>query len=132
MCLRDSYGAFIAASSISYPQYLPIAKGEALCLLYATQWSTSLSLDSVLFEMDCKVVVDLVNSPKEDLSELGDIIRDCHAFFSSLPNLNVRFIRRQANRVAHTLARATPSLSGTCDFYQVPHYIASLAMNEMH
>jgi hypothetical protein len=49
----------------------------------------------------------------------------------SNPNFVVKFIKRQANMVAHTLARAAISWSSCCTFELLPPCITSLLHNEM-
>lgn len=100
-------------------------------LLHALNWFKNLGLDNVIIEVDCKTVIDLVNYPRENIFELGSIIKECHNFISYFQNLNMRFMRH-ANKVAHNLARAINSLSRPYDFYYVPHCIAPLILNEMH
>lgn len=71
---------------------LPVAQGEASGLLQAITWMHSMGYDKVIFELDCKVVVDKVLAPGADISELGAIIKDCSRLLHSLPNSRVKFI----------------------------------------
>jgi hypothetical protein len=90
-----------------------------------------LHLNSVVFELDSKRVVDNFNNRINE-SVFGDIIRDCkHVFNSYFTNSHVEFIRRQANGVAHNLAKVAPSLASFCIHTDIPTCIQDLIINEM-
>ena len=57
------------------------------------------------FETDCKAKMDAFHSHKIDQSEFGCLVKDCKALFSLNVNLSLRFIKGQANRVAHIMTR---------------------------
>lgn len=61
----------------------------------------------MVFETDCKLVVNEIIRPRENLLEFGTIVAHFRQLLSSSPNFQVTFIRRQANLVAHVLARAS-------------------------
>ncbi|EEF52689.1 conserved hypothetical protein [Ricinus communis] len=60
-------------------------------------------------EVDAKVVVDSFNNPSLDLYEFGSILDVCRSISHSLINVSVSFAKRQANGVAHALAKAARS-----------------------
>ncbi|XP_058742674.1 uncharacterized protein LOC131615213 [Vicia villosa] len=85
---------------------------EALGLLAAINWVLDLGYDNVVFESDSKSVVDSVTIHKPNDSDFGTITRVCYQVLThSTRNFQIKFIRRQANEVAHALAKATPSLA---------------------
>ena len=56
------------------------------------------------FETDSKVVVDSIYKG-DGVSDFMAIIHDCrHLLMTNLANSDVKFIRRQTNNVAHSLA----------------------------
>lgn len=73
------------------------------------QWVSTLVFDKVIFELDSEIVVDHSLSPKEDISELGAILKDCSTLLLSFPHFNVEFVMRKANRVANSLAKVSRS-----------------------
>nr|KYP31420.1 hypothetical protein KK1_048281 [Cajanus cajan] len=104
---------------------------EAAAMLEAIQYLIHSPYDNVCVETDCKQVADHLNSPQVLHSEYGIIINQCRSLLRSHQNLQVRFIRRQANRVAHTLARVARSSASHHFFNFIPPCIASLIINEM-
>lgn len=69
-----------------------------------------MGIDSMIFELDCKRVVDAVHSSQGDISEFGSIIDDCRVLLSSNPNFKVKFVWRQVNMVVHILVRVAINL----------------------
>jgi ribonuclease HI len=107
--------------------------GEALGLLSALQWVRDLQLLNMDFETDSKTVVDSIYGNKQGVSDFNAIINECRDLLSSdLATSDVRFIRRQANEVAHSLARVAPCHASFCIFIRIPSLISTLFLNEMH
>jgi hypothetical protein len=80
-------------------------------LRYALTFAVNQGMESVIFESDCKLVVDATISTSSPLNEFGDIISRCKTLLPSHSNYYVSYVRRQANRVAHNIARAAPTFS---------------------
>jgi len=113
------------------PSSSSLAKAEALGLFKAVQFAIDKNMFSVVFESDSKFVVDMINSAFVPHNETGDIISRCKDLLAARNNYTVRHIRRQANRVAHTIGRASLSHPSPHIFSDVPDYLYSLIINEM-
>ncbi|KAK2364380.1 putative mitochondrial protein [Trifolium repens] len=85
------------------------AEGEAWALLLAMKEARHRELDRVQFESDSKVLVDAIYMKRRGNSEFLSIVHDIINFMSYFLNFEVKFIRRQTNSVAHTLARTANS-----------------------
>jgi hypothetical protein len=85
---------------------------------------------NVIFELDCKMLVDDIDSSKNNYSEYDLLIIDCKSMFSIHSNYIVAFIRRQTNSSVHALARATLTHISRTIFNYIPNYIATLIMNK--
>jgi len=130
-CFRDSSGQFVTGmSNYSHSATSP-PEAEALGLFEAIQFAIDRDMTSVIFETDCKLVVDLVYSPIVPQNEIGDIITSCKHLMSVHNSYVVRHTRRQANRVAHSIARASLSHPSPYIFDYVPDYLYSIIINEM-
>jgi len=107
-------------------------EGEALGILHALRWVKEQRFNNVIFELDPKRVMDSFHSTRNDVSNLGAIIREFRNTFSSFfTNLRVEFIRRQANEVAHKLARTATSYASIHYFTELPDCIHDVLMNEV-
>lgn len=69
------------------------------------------SLTNVLIESDCLIVVQAVTSSMAMFSPFGLLVKDCRALLSMLCNVSLHFVKRSANNVAHSIARASCSQS---------------------
>ncbi|GAU45948.1 hypothetical protein TSUD_238520 [Trifolium subterraneum] len=106
-------------------------EGEAWALLLAMEEARHRGLDRVQFESDSKVLVEAIHMQRRDNSEFLSIVHDILSFMSSFINFEVKFVRRQANLVAHTFARAANSWASFHRFEIIPVCIEHLVFNEM-
>ncbi|XP_045831441.1 uncharacterized protein LOC123922796 [Trifolium pratense] len=132
MCIRDDQGQFVLAKTEWMSPITNTDIGEALGLLSALKWVHDLQLENVDFELDSKNVVTSFHSKHNNVSELGDVIRDCVRLHKTyFRNSSVEFIRRQANEVAHALARVATSIASFHLFIDIPTCIVNILNNEM-
>jgi ribonuclease HI len=129
--VRDSGGRFLFGQTKNYNSQMSIMEGEGLALLEAIILITSQGLNNVIFESDSQSIVHAVNANLDGISEHYSIVTCIRQLLSSFPNFKVKFLRRQANMVAHTLARAAISWASHRFIMYVPPCIASLINNEM-
>ena len=132
MCIRDSTGNHVRSKILWVSPLCSLDVGEALGLSHAIWWIRELQFDNVDFEVDSKRVADYFNKGRGDVTEFGSIMDSCIQFCSSyLTNSHVEFSRRQANEVAHELAKTTTSSTSLCIFNEIPSCITNLIFNEM-
>ncbi|GAU51416.1 hypothetical protein TSUD_88710 [Trifolium subterraneum] len=77
-------------------------------------------LDRVQFESDSKVLIEAIHMKRRGNSEFLSIVHDILSLMSSFINFEVKFVRRQANLVAHTLDRAANSWASFHRFENIP------------
>jgi ribonuclease HI len=130
-CLRDHMGRFIRAATTWRDGICSIIEGESLALLEALLALQQQGLTHVIIESDSKSVVDAIQHVRGGSSEFSLIISQINNILFCNPNFVVKFIKRQANMVAHTLARAAISQPRRCTFDILPHCISTLLVNEM-
>jgi len=105
VCIRDDEGRYVLPKTEWMTLLLDVDLGEALGLLSAMHWVRDLQLGIVDFELDSKTVVDSLNGSKSSVSNFSVVISECRRLLASdLVTSDVRFIRRQANEVAHSFA----------------------------
>ncbi|KAG8638764.1 hypothetical protein MANES_14G060250v8 [Manihot esculenta] len=85
--------------------------GEVLCFREALSWLKSKNYFPICVETDCELIVNALNSPHTDSSYFELMINDCKALLQELQYVSFAFVRRSANQVAHTVARAASSMS---------------------
>jgi ribonuclease HI len=129
--LRDHLGRFIAAETTWIDGSCSIVEGESIALLEALKVVRQRDYSHVVFESDSKSVVDAIHHFRGGNSEFSLLVTNIINFLACNQNFMVKFVRRQANMVAHTLARAAISWSRRCTFETLPLCITPLLNNEM-
>jgi hypothetical protein len=86
---------------------------------------------NVIFETDASNIVGAIRRRVNGVSEFSSIIHNIKCLLSLNSGFEVKPIRRQANRIAHILARAALSWSRRHIFELLPHCIHNLLHNEM-
>jgi ribonuclease HI len=130
-CVRDDSGQFIRAGTHWLRGELSIIEAEALALLEAMRTTCQMNMQNVIFETDAQIVVGATNSNHVGVSLFSTIILNIKNLLHLNPNFEVKFVKRQANSVAHKLARAANSWASRCVFYLVPLCIEHQLLNEM-
>jgi ribonuclease HI len=130
-CLRDHTGSFVMTETTWLDGNYSIIEGEAIALLEAMKAMEQRHITNVIFETDSKSVVDAIQHFRGGNSEFSSLVFHIHNLLSFDQNFMVKFIKRQANMVAHALARAAISWSSRCTFDTLPICISTILINEM-
>ncbi|GAU29062.1 hypothetical protein TSUD_278180, partial [Trifolium subterraneum] len=131
LCFRDSSGHFMAGMTQWQQTVISSVEGEAWTLLLAMEEARHRGLDRVQFESDLKVLIEAIHMKRSGNSEFLSIVHDIFSLMSSFINFEVKFVWRQANLVAHTLARAANSWASFHRFENIPFCIKHLVFNEL-
>ncbi|GAU43015.1 hypothetical protein TSUD_28340 [Trifolium subterraneum] len=131
LCFRNNMGQVMAGMTQWQQTVMSSVEGEAWTLLLAMEETRYRGFDRVQFESDSKVLVEAIHMKRRGNSEFLSIVHDIISFMSSFLNFEVKFVRRQANSVAHTLARAANSWSIFHRFENIPLCIEHLVIKEM-
>jgi ribonuclease HI len=108
-----------------------IVEGESIAILEAMKVIEQRGISNVIFETDSKTTVDAIQALRGRTSEFSSLICHIQNVLLCNPNFMVKFIKRQANMVAHTLARAAIAWASRCIFETLPLCITLLLNNEI-
>ena len=70
-----------------------------------------IGLSDIVIEGDCVQAINAIKSDRGNLSRLGHVIEDIQVLISGLRWAEVRWVKRSANLVAHSLARYAKNIS---------------------
>jgi len=127
MCVRDVEGAFVLARTKWFSPITDVDIEEAIRLLKAMERVRDLHLWNMDFELDSKTIVDNISGKQTGVSDFGATITHCvHLLCTDLMNSHVKFIRRQAIEVAHSLAKAALSEASFRVYSHIPTCIESI------
>jgi ribonuclease HI len=76
-------------------------EAEALVLLEAMQVASTTNLAYITFESDAQLVVEALHADQEGVSIFSIIISSIKNLLHLSSNFKVKFVKRQANLVAH-------------------------------
>ena len=119
MVLRDDGGSFNAGVQSCMAGQVSSMEAEAIVVYEALCWIESMGLGKVEVECDALNVVSALQKGTAYFSEVGSILDSCRHILRQRSNLKVQHVRRQANSVAHSLAKL-PCLLGTVNFFTSP------------
>ncbi|WOG94234.1 hypothetical protein DCAR_0313527 [Daucus carota subsp. sativus] len=108
--IRDEDGRFLHARCMDIAGEWSVKEAEARSLRDAVGWTVAMGFIKCIFELDSKIVVDACNGGS-GRSNFYAIIAECVEDFKHLDEVRVQFTFKSANVVAHTLARASISMS---------------------
>ncbi|XP_073272537.1 uncharacterized protein [Primulina huaijiensis] len=123
MVFRGSDGLFILAKTNVFIGRVGIKDAEAMAFKEVLSWVEGMNVQNVIFESDSKIFVEAITVEIEDDSEFGTIISECREVLRQRPLFSVYFTRRQANKVAHNLARASYFYARPSTWNTSPNFI---------
>jgi hypothetical protein len=62
--------------------------------------------NNVIFETDAQIIIGAIRRPNTGVSEFSSIINKIKCMLSLYFGFEMKLIRRQANKIAHTIAKA--------------------------
>jgi ribonuclease HI len=130
-CVRDHRGHFVLGGNSWIDETCSSNEAEVLALLEAMKELQQRGFNDVIFEIDAQNIVYATHHRTVGISEFSSIIHKIKCSLSLNSGFVVKHIRRQANKVAHTLAKAAFSWSRRHVFDFIPSCIHNLLHNEM-
>jgi len=100
---------FVVGHSTRKSAHISVLEGEVMALQEAIQVAIAKGWDKVVFETDSRTLVDRISDWSSGISEFNAIVSSIKSMLALFFNFEVKFVRRQANMTAHTIARATCS-----------------------
>jgi ribonuclease HI len=91
----------------------------------------NMNLTHISFETDSQIVVKALQTSYVGVSLFCVLISSIKNMLLLNSNFEVKFINRQANSVAHKLARVAGSWASRCIFYLIPPCIENELMSEI-
>ncbi|XP_037492615.1 uncharacterized protein LOC105644336 [Jatropha curcas] len=108
--ISNCHGGFVSAATSSLQGCSSPAVAEAQALRKVLSWVLSGHPNlTIQVETDCLQVYHAMKSSANDWSEFGVVISECKLLLVQLPSVSLAWIRRQANDIAHVLAKSVPS-----------------------
>lgn len=106
-------------------------KAEALALKEVLHATIQMQMDRIIFESDSELVVQAIHANYGGNSYFSVIISSIKNLLAFHSNYKVKFIKRQANSVAHLLAKSANSWTRHNVLHLIPLCIEQQFINDM-
>jgi ribonuclease HI len=118
--LRDFQGQFVAASAKVLANVESVVMAEAHAMKEGLSLAVTLGCNNVIAESDSIDVIQACTGADSWWSESSAIFADCVDMAVSIGRVNFSHISRDANQVAHTLARESSLHNISCTWVDEP------------
>lgn len=105
MVLRNHEGRFVAGKAARFRGVVQVLEAEVMAIFEALKWLEDMHPMEVMIESDSLLAVRAMNKEYLNYMELGTIVKQCKEMIASKGNISIHYIKRQANKVAHELAK---------------------------
>ena len=103
--VRNDKGEAMAVLSASGPPVQDSEEVEVLACRRALEFTVEAGFTELVLEGDNSTVMKSITSPQPNMSHLGHVYEDIKCIATSLCRLEVSFVKRSANAMAHALAK---------------------------
>ena len=105
MVVRNCNGEVIASLVQQLEQAFQPLEVEAIAACRAVEFGSEIGVDCAIVEGDSEVLVKALRNTDNGLTPIAPLINDVSLFSSSYSELSYSHIKRDGNKVAHSLAR---------------------------
>lgn len=105
LVLRDHQGEFVGGKVKCTMKVSSVLEAEVLAIKDGLQCLLSLPYANVEVETDSLMAVQAIKYQLNNSLELGFVLDECRSILNSRPGLSITFAKRQANKVAHLMAK---------------------------
>jgi ribonuclease HI len=114
---RNDHGILVQAHTMYLTFEVTVNECEASTLKHALLIALSSGFERVIFQTDSQTIVNSILNDYRYENELGTLLSTCKSLLSVNASYNITFVRRQANRIAHNLTRASVFQSSPNTYY---------------
>lgn len=128
MVIRDHMGCFIEGRTVTLQNPADVFKAETIGVREALAWVLSREERRVTIETDSKLTVEAIMGKRKCMLEVGHIIDQCPVMLQLLPKVSVKYVHKQANKVAHGLARISCIINCSIVFASAPTHLVETCL----
>jgi ribonuclease HI len=118
--IRDFNGRFVAATMSLLPHVASAAMAEAAALREGLALADRLGCNSIIAESDSVETIEACSGDLRWWNESAAIFADCVDLTTAIGDVKFQHCPREANKVAHELARVSFSSSSSCNWDDDP------------
>lgn len=119
MVLRDCRGQFLEGKVMNFLNPESVFAAEARGVCEALLWAKERDLQNVIIETDSLLTVRALRMKSLNVLEVGNVLQMCLKQLKENPTFSIVFVQRQANKVAHEMAKI-PCLANCYNLFTSP------------
>lgn len=131
MIVRNHQGTFIRGKTMRFSGRVQALEAELVGILEAIRWSVEFQGNTICIESDSLCSVQAIRGQDHNQLEAGLLIDQCRDFLRNREWVSLSFIKKQANRVAHLLARLPYALNGFIVYSSPPSSVLGTIMSDI-
>ena len=130
--IRDHDGRFLAASTTYFPNIASAAAAEALAMREGLALANQFGCTNIVAESDAMEIIDGLSGEETWWGEYSAIFSDCIDVMTLIGNVSFKHCPREANEVAHELARFGFTNKNSCNWVdEPPSFILGKLINDV-
>lgn len=107
---------------------MTVFEAEIKGILKVLYWAGELGISNIVFESDSMLSVTAIGKEITNVLEVGHMIQECRNILEVRHDFSLIFITKQANKVAHSLARVPCKAFCFYDFLSPPQTVLESLM----
>ena len=129
--IRDHSGRVIGGVARWFDDVPDALTAEALAAKEGLELAAELGLNKILLEVDCQALSNFLQGPQPFTSSIGGLCFDILELGKSFPSFSNRWIRRDANSVAHACASLVSAAERAFFWIDcIPNWLVMLAASD--
>jgi hypothetical protein len=130
--IRDSSGGVLAAAHSFVPHLFDAPMAEAYVLKEGLMLAQHIGCNRLIIQSDCMEVVQIMKEGGFSANLVAAIYDDCNTIWSGFQDISIEHCSREANQVAHNLARRARQHRQNCTWVDdPPNFILDLVINDV-
>jgi ribonuclease HI len=130
--IRDYEGRFVAAKMVLLPHVASAAMAEAAAMCQGLILAESIGCNRLVAESDSMETIEACSGGQRWWNESSAIFADCVDRVASIGEVSFKFCPREANQVAHELARHSFSSKSSCTWDDdPPRFLLDKLLNDV-
>jgi ribonuclease HI len=130
--IRDRTGGYIAAMQTFLPHVVDAPMAEAYAFRDGLTLAQQIGVQKFTVQTDCVQVVETMKNGGFSATSSAAIYDDCSILWSDFGIVSIEHCNREANQVAHELARVSFTSSSSCTWVdEPPRFILSKLVNDV-
>jgi ribonuclease HI len=121
--IRDSNGHFIAADAKYFEHVLDAPMAEALAHREGLGLASQVGCNRLMVQTDCMEVVETMKQQGMSATASGPIYEECVQVWQDFASISIDRVHREANTVAHDIAREAMVSKSSCSWVDEPSSI---------